>query len=44
MKIVKKGNVYKKAGWLKEHKSELCIFGCIVLCYAIIIIAFMLWG
>lgn len=23
MKVEKRGNVYRKAGWLKEHESEI---------------------
>lgn len=25
MKVTKEGNVYRKVGWLKEHKTDLLI-------------------
>jgi hypothetical protein len=31
MKIIKKGNVYKKAGWWKENEYDICKMMCFVL-------------
>lgn len=31
MKIIKKGNVYKKASWFKEHEEEVYKIGCVIL-------------
>ena len=33
MKIIKKGNVYKKVGWFKEHEEEIYIIGCVILLF-----------
>lgn len=37
MKVVKRGNVYKKAGWLKEHEEELLMIGCTFLVYFLLV-------
>lgn len=31
MKIIKKGNVYKKAGWWKENEADIWKIICLVL-------------
>lgn len=39
MKIIKKGNIYRKAGWFKEHEEEIYIVGCVIvgfLCFVIV--------
>lgn len=30
MKIIKKGNVYKKSSWIKENEDDLLIIGCVI--------------
>ena len=31
MKIIKKGNVYKKAGWFKEHECDIYLVACTII-------------
>ena len=38
MKIIKKGNVYRKVSWFKENEKEIYTLGCIIvgfLCFAV---------
>ena len=30
MKVIKKGNVYKRVNWFKEHEKEIYTFGCVI--------------
>lgn len=43
MKIIQKGNTYKKAGWLKEHENEIYIAGCVVLFFCVSVLAILIW-
>lgn len=41
MKIIKKGNVYRKASWFKENEKEIYTLGCIVvgfLCFVVVML------
>lgn len=38
MIIIKRGNVYKRAGWLKEHERELLLVGCTIISYFLIVL------
>ena len=44
MKYVKKGNVYKKESWLKEHEDILWTCLCVIAFYAVVTVSFILWG
>lgn len=38
MKIINKGNIYKKMSWFKEHEEEIYIVGCILVFICILIL------
>ena len=44
MKIIKKGNVYKKAGWFKEYEYEILIVACTVVGFWCFILAMLIRG
>lgn len=44
MKIIKKGNIYRKAGWFKENEKELYILGCIILGFFCFVLAMLIRG
>ena len=44
MKIVKKGNVYKKASWFKENEKELYTLGCIIAGFLCFVVAMLIRG
>ena len=44
MKIVKKGNVYRKASWFKENEKELYTLGCIITGFLCFIVAVLIRG
>lgn len=44
MKIIKKGNTYRKASWFKEHEEEVYILGCIILGILCIILPMFIRG
>lgn len=44
MKVEKHGNIYRKQSWLKEHRQELLIAGCVITGYGIFILAWILRG
>lgn len=43
MKIIQKGNIYKKASWFKEHEEEIYIAGCVVLFFCAFAFAILIW-
>lgn len=44
MKIIKKGNVYKKAGWFKENEKEIYTLGCIIVGFLCFVVAMLIRG
>ena len=44
MKIIQKGNVYKKVGWFKENEKEIYILGCIVVGFLCFVLAMFIRG
>lgn len=44
MKYVKKGNVYRRRSWLKEHEEELWILGCFCVVFAGLVMGFIIGG
>ena len=44
MKIIKKGNVYKKAGWFKENEEEILTVACIVVGFFCFVVAMLIRG
>jgi hypothetical protein len=44
MKIFKRGNVYKKAGWFKEHEDDLLFLGIIIVGFFCFILAMLIRG
>lgn len=44
MKVERKGNVYRKQSWLKEHRQELLITSCVIMGYGMFILAWILRG
>ena len=44
MKIVKKGNVYKKASWFKEHGEEIFMTFSILVGVGLILTTLFIWG
>lgn len=44
MKIIKKGNVYKRGGWFKEHEKEVYVIGCIIVGYLCFVLAVLIRG
>ena len=42
MKIIKKGNVYKKANWFKENEFGIYVFGCIVVGFLCVVLAILI--
>jgi hypothetical protein len=44
MKVVRKGNTYRKAGWLKEHEYDIWFVLCAILGIAIFIVAMLIKG
>ena len=44
MKIVRKGNTYKKAGWLKEHEKDIRIVLSTIVGFAVLVMAILIRG
>lgn len=44
MKIEKKGNIYKKQSWLKEHKEELWFTATVITGFAVFVVGMILRG
>lgn len=44
MKIIKKGNVYRKASWFKENEKEIYILGCIIVGFLCFVVAMFIRG
>ncbi len=44
MKIIKKGNVYKKASWFKENEEEIFIVACVVVGFFCFVVAMLIRG
>ena len=44
MKIIKKGNVYRKASWFKENEKELYTLGCIIVGFLCVVVAMFIRG
>lgn len=44
MKIIKKGNVYRKAGWFKENEKELYIMIAVILGFIDFILLMLIRG
>ena len=44
MKIVKKGNTYRKVSWLKEHENDIWIIGCTIMGFAVFVMAMLIRG
>ena len=44
MKIVRKGNTYKKAGWLKEHEKDIWMVLCALVGFAVFVLAMLIRG
>ena len=42
MKVERKGNVYKRQSWLKEHENLLVILSVVVAAYICLALAFVL--
>ena len=44
MKVERKGNVYRKQSWLKEHREELWISACVIMGIAVIVMGYIIGG
>ena len=44
MKVVRKGNTYRKAGWLKEHEEEFWLLLCTTVGFAVFVMAMLIRG
>lgn len=44
MKIIKKGNVYRKAGWFKENEYEIYVIGCVIIGFLCFVVAMFIRG
>lgn len=44
MKIIRKGNVYRKSNWLEEHKDTIYYALTVVLCLALFCFASLIGG
>ena len=44
MKIIKKGNVYKRGSWLKEHEKDIYTIGCIIIGFLCFVVAMFIRG
>ena len=44
MKIIKKGNVYKKANWFKQNECDLYLFGSVVIGFFCFVFAVLIRG
>ena len=44
MKIIKKGNIYKKVSWFKEHEDEILFVGCIIVGFFCFVVAMFIRG
>ena len=42
MKLIKKGNVYRRVSWLKEHEYEIYSVLCVITGLAVFILAYIL--
>lgn len=42
MRIVKKGNIYKRQSWLKEHENLVVIVSVVIIAYLALALAFIL--
>ena len=42
MKVERKGNIYKKQSWLKEHEGLLVILSVVIAAYICLALAFIL--
>lgn len=43
MKVERKGNVYKRQSWLKEHDNLFIILSVVIVGYIVLAIAFAIW-
>ena len=44
MKIVRKGNTYKKESWLKEHEEDIYIFLITLVAFGIFVLTSLIRG
>lgn len=44
MRIIKKGNVYKKATWFKEHEDDIYTISCIIIGFLCFVVAMFIRG
>ena len=44
MKIIKKGNVYKRANWFQENEEKIYILGCIIVGFFCFFLAILIIG
>lgn len=44
MKIIKKGNVYRRAGWWKENEEEIYTLGCVIVGFFCFVLAMFIRG
>ena len=44
MKIIKKGNIYRKANWLDENEYELYLIGCAIVGFFCFVLAMFIRG
>lgn len=44
MKIIKKGNVYRKVGWFKENEQDIYIMACVIVGFLCFVLAVLIRG
>jgi hypothetical protein len=44
MKIIKKGDIYKKAGWFKENEERIYIVACAIVAFLCFVLAVLIRG
>ena len=44
MKIIKKGNIYRKTSWFKENEYEIYFIGCVIVGFLCFVIAMFIRG
>lgn len=44
MKIIKKGNIYRKANWFDENEYELYVIGCAIVGFFCFVLAVFIRG
>ena len=42
--FTKKGNVYKKAGWFKEHEYDIYLVGCMIVGFFCLVLFCLIRG